>query len=151
MNRPEETKLHSLAYFSHATRGMDKAALSGLLLKAQRFNESVGVTGLLIFANNRFLQTLEGSAPALADVYERIVRDPQHSDITMLFNDVVSTRVYPAWATSSIEAASSTIATFLTERLSKTTDTLTPSQRDAMSKSLDFIDTSGFATWLINR
>jgi hypothetical protein len=139
-----EKEIHSLGYYSSATRSMDRAALSALLLKAQRFNDSVGVTGLLIYAKGRFMQTLEGSDAAIAEAYARIERDPQHNDIGVFFNEVVTTRVYPTWAMmSSIETASATISTFLKERLEKPNTAITPGQREAVEKSFHFIETNG--------
>ncbi len=50
----------AIAYVSEASRSLTEERLQRLVAEAVQFNESVDVTGALLFDGSRFLQYLEG-------------------------------------------------------------------------------------------
>ncbi|WP_035564883.1 BLUF domain-containing protein, partial [Hymenobacter sp. IS2118] len=70
--------LYRLVYRSKSSVEMHEKALAGLLRQARLHNQSANLTGLLLYAQGRFLQVLEGPEPALSDLYARIKTDPRH-------------------------------------------------------------------------
>lgn len=75
-----------------------KAAIAGLLAVSKRNNARVGVTGALLFNGGSFAQVLEGSRAAVESTFERIQRDPRHSDVAVLQCDPVASRGFPNWS-----------------------------------------------------
>ena len=75
-----------------------KAAIAGLLAVSKRNNARVGVTGALLFNGGSFAQVLEGSRVAVEATFERIQRDPRHSDVAVLQCEPVATRGFPNWS-----------------------------------------------------
>ena len=75
-----------------------QAAVSGLLAISKRNNARVGVTGALLFNGGSFAQVLEGSRAAVEATFERIQRDPRHSDVAVLQCEPVAARGFPNWS-----------------------------------------------------
>jgi FtsZ-binding cell division protein ZapB len=75
-----------------------KAAIAGLLAVSKRNNARVGVTGALLFNGGSFAQVLEGSRAAVETTFERIQRDPRHSDVAVLQCEPVAARGFPNWS-----------------------------------------------------
>ena len=75
-----------------------KAAIAGLLAVSKRNNARVGVTGALLFNGGSFAQVLEGSRAAVETTFERIQRDPRHSDVAVLQCEPVASRGFPNWS-----------------------------------------------------
>lgn len=75
-----------------------KAAIAGLLAVSKRNNARVGVTGALLFNGGSFAQVLEGSRAAVEATFERIQRDPRHSDVAVLQCEPVAARGFPNWS-----------------------------------------------------
>ena len=94
--------LYRLVYTSRnlLTGGEDEqqAAVAGLLAVSKRNNARVGVTGALLFNGGSFAQVLEGSRAAVETTFERIQRDPRHSDVAVLQCDPVAARGFPNWS-----------------------------------------------------
>lgn len=90
--------LRRIAYLSRAAEPFSKRALLDLLHDARGYNAADGITGLLIHSQGRFLQVLEGEPEALADLLQRLRRDPRHSDLHVLFDDDVEQRLFATWS-----------------------------------------------------
>ena len=74
------------------------ATIGGILSVSKRNNARVGVTGALLFSGATFAQVLEGSRLAVEATFERIQRDPRHSDVSVLQCEPVAVRGFPAWS-----------------------------------------------------
>ncbi len=68
-----------LLYRSHPRVTPWPAAILDIVRSCERNNSALGVSGMLLYANDLYLQLLEGSEAALADVRERIARDDRHT------------------------------------------------------------------------
>ena len=94
--------LYRLVYTSrnHLEGGEEeqKAAVAAVLAVSKRNNARVGVTGALLFNSGSFAQVLEGSQAAVETTFERIQRDPRHSDVAVLQCESVSARAFPNWS-----------------------------------------------------
>jgi hypothetical protein len=65
---------------------------------SQRHNREVGVTGALVFTEKRFAQYLEGPADAVDALMGRILQDPRHRDIELVFRRPILRRHFATWA-----------------------------------------------------
>ncbi|MGY6550893.1 MAG: BLUF domain-containing protein [Erythrobacter sp.] len=86
-----------LTYKSKAAFKPSTADLDELVHKARVRNRSLGVTGMLLYENGKFLQTLEGPSQGLNQVWSAIREDKRHSNIEVLSEHVVSARLFSDW------------------------------------------------------
>ena len=86
-----------LTYISSIAHPMSTEELVGLLQTCLANNQRDDVTGMLLFGNDTFLQTLEGEKETVDRLYETILQDPRHNNVKSLTNKTVETRQYPDW------------------------------------------------------
>jgi blue light- and temperature-responsive anti-repressor len=86
-----------LTYKSMATSNPTPADLKAMVSKARARNRELGITGMLLFEDGCFLQTLEGPPDQLDMVWNSIKRDPRHRDIQVLSEHVINNRLFSAW------------------------------------------------------
>ena len=79
-----EMNIYRLIYRSRATEPVDLMQISTIVEDSAENNRTLGVTGLLLASNTHFYQVLEGSQQAVNQVFDRIIRDPRHSEVTLV-------------------------------------------------------------------
>ncbi|MES2886091.1 MAG: BLUF domain-containing protein [Pseudomonadota bacterium] len=89
--------LQKLIYASQAIKPVDTGALQAILEIARIRNEQDGVTGFLLYADESFLQILEGEEAVLSATYERIAKDARHSGLRLLQRSPISKRRFGSW------------------------------------------------------
>ena len=94
--------LHRLVYYSRNEVEGGVNALDGvidqILSVSQHNNGQAEVTGALLFNTGCFGQVLEGPRRAVEATFERIQRDPRHSDVTLLAFETTTKRAFPNWS-----------------------------------------------------
>jgi hypothetical protein len=95
----------SLVYSSHCRLDPSSAAFSLEMEKirkaASAYNADHGITGFLIYFENRFVQLLEGDFDDVALTYSRIRRDPRHFDSRVIHFAEVDSRAFTNWSMDS--------------------------------------------------
>ena len=86
-----------LIYGSIAVEPLSDQQLLSLLDSAREFNQSRGITGLLLYKEGTFLQILEGPIAELEALYARIEKDPRHRSMTMVSGGE-GPRQFPQWS-----------------------------------------------------
>ncbi len=89
--------LYHLIYVSDALPKLTDQDAQDILEVSRQRNSHLGITGMLLFADERFIQILEGSMTAVERVFASIARDEHHKDIKVLSRDSISTRSFGAW------------------------------------------------------
>lgn len=89
--------MHQLIYFSQATASLTGTQLEELLAQARQFNAAHGLTGILLYGNDQFLQVLEGDAATIHSLYARICQDPRHHDVVTYADGAITARVFADW------------------------------------------------------
>jgi hypothetical protein len=87
-----------LMYASRATETVRPEVLSAILKKSTQNNPATGVTGVLCFSGNIFLQVLEGGRSQVSALYNRIAADPRHSDVVLLSYEDIAERGFAGWS-----------------------------------------------------
>jgi len=90
--------MHHIVYQSSAVGPPTLADLRFLLRQSRLNNGPLGITGLLLYGNESFLQVLEGEEPALRQVYARIQADQRHTRVVTLADGPIHARVFPDWS-----------------------------------------------------
>jgi len=88
-----------LLYASRTTSEIDEALVASILERSRRYNLEHGITGILCTScpGTVFVQLLEGGRAAVNTLYGNIVRDPRHSDITLLHYAEITERRFASW------------------------------------------------------
>jgi hypothetical protein len=89
--------VNRIIYCSQATTDFSPEELVALLESARDKNAKSGLTGMLLYCSQSFLQMLEGDPSALETTYQRIMADPRHSNLRLLMNVDVSAPLFPDW------------------------------------------------------
>ena len=87
-----------LIYASRLKQKLDHAAVEKIADVSRRNNRKLGVTGALCSSPRGFLQILEGPPEAVNELYNRIVRDPRHADVSLLEYVKVPFREFENWS-----------------------------------------------------
>lgn len=87
-----------LTYISACDPHMAPGEVERILSAARLHNRRSGVTGLLLFNGQRFLQLLEGPADAVEATFARIERDPRHRGVTLLSRREAEFRTFSNWS-----------------------------------------------------
>lgn len=89
--------LVSLIYASKVTPKLHQDGVENIVKQSRINNRALGITGLLCFDNNSFLQCLEGSRDSINMLYAKILSDPRHSEALLLDYSQIHTRNFPYW------------------------------------------------------
>ena len=80
-----------------APNGRAPEAIPAIVREAAPRNGLEGVTGLLYAEGDAFLQAIEGAEESIADLLDRLERDPRHRDLRILVDRDVDTREFGDW------------------------------------------------------
>ena len=98
---------HALVYTSTAHPEADNRYLDDILVDATALNEAAGVTGVLLFDGERFLQYLEGAPEDVSSAFHRVQQSKRHSGINVLMEGEVPRRYFSKWSMACRHAAPS--------------------------------------------
>ncbi len=87
-----------LSYISSATHPMSTQEILGLLRQCREHNAANGVTGMMLYGNNTFLQVLEGEEKIIDDLLAQIRRDSRHANLQILNRTPIQHRQYAEWS-----------------------------------------------------
>ena len=90
--------LISLTYVSSAVRKFSDDELVALLRTSRRNNERGGISGMLLYKDGDFMQTLEGPEDAVSNTIAVIGRDVRHRGIIRLIRRPLTERSFGDWS-----------------------------------------------------
>ncbi|MBD2767550.1 BLUF domain-containing protein [Hymenobacter sp. BT664] len=90
--------LHHLSYQSTALLSVSDTVMQDLLAKSRTYNTAHEVSGMLLYRDGQFVQVLEGEESVVRALYEKIRRDPRHTDVVKLADEPLTQRKFGAWA-----------------------------------------------------
>ena len=76
--------------------------LAVILAESQRNNHRDGLTGALAVHRDRYIQVVEGTAPALDGLLRRLETDPRHRNIVLLDRIPITERMFDGWSMASV-------------------------------------------------
>ncbi len=87
-----------LVYSSKTSYLFEKGDLDRILKVSRNNNTQRGLTGLLLYYDNRFIQVLEGDEAVVKKLYSTILADKRHNGVTKLMDGYTDDRQFPDWA-----------------------------------------------------
>lgn len=97
--------MERLIYRSRALEPEPSGALGDILAVSILNNARQGITGALGFSAGAYVQFLEGPTEALDALMTRLIADPRHTDLTVLYRETVSTRLLCGWSMARADLA----------------------------------------------
>ncbi|MEO0973934.1 MAG: BLUF domain-containing protein [Pseudomonadota bacterium] len=87
-----------LTYISRYNTHNEPGELQRILAQAQENNTRVGITGVLIFNHNFFLQSIEGRRPLINDLLRKLTHDPRHFSLQVIEAREIDQRRWTGWS-----------------------------------------------------
>jgi hypothetical protein len=86
-----------LLYASRAADDNRSAAIESIMLQSRTHNPERGITGILCYGGDIFMQVLEGGRMEVNDLYGFITRDSRHKDVAILKYEEITERRFSGW------------------------------------------------------
>ena len=100
-------------YASHVAKPLTPSLLDSILEQSCKNNPILGVTGLLCFTKNIFVQIIEGGRDEVNQLFLAIARDDRHCEVRLLAFDEVSQRRFSNWTMGQVDIDSINVALIL--------------------------------------
>ncbi len=86
-----------LLYASRATDANRSAMAESIMSQSRKYNPERGITGILCYGGDIFMQVLEGGRTEVNELYSHIVRDPRHTNVVILSYEEITERRFSGW------------------------------------------------------
>jgi hypothetical protein len=94
-----------LLYASRAAQPLSPEAIEAILAQSRAHNPALGITGILCYGGDIFMQVLEGGRDAVNQLYKQIVCDERHRDVVMLHYEEIAERRFAGWTMGQVNLA----------------------------------------------
>ena len=89
--------LLQLTYISDIPTSLTASDIAAIHQQANRNNQQLGLTGLLLHTGRHFMQLLEGPAPLVRSRFAIIAADPRHQQVRLISERSIASRQFPNW------------------------------------------------------
>ena len=86
-----------LLYASRAAAPLSNSTIDSILDTSRANNRSRGITGILCYSEDLFIQVLEGSRDAVCELYNTIIQDARHKQVRIPHYEEIRERRFGAW------------------------------------------------------
>lgn len=133
-----------LLYASRAVEVIDAALLESVLATSVRNNAEHGITGVLCAYQNGhiFVQALEGARDEVSRLYNIIVKDPRHVDVTLLHFQEITERSFSSWRMGRVDLNRVNVGTIMRYSAYHNLDPLSLSGETALALLLELATTT---------
>lgn len=106
--------LWRITYYSENQIGLRKRyqAIAALQATAVERNRTNSLSGMLLYDDQWFVQTLEGELATLEESFAKISKDPRHSNIVIVSKKPVLVRLFGEWSMGFATPTSETMPLF---------------------------------------
>ena len=94
-----------LLYASRAAAPLTTAMVDSIMEQSRENNPRHGITGLLCFSGDIFIQVLEGGRDAVCELFNTIVRDERHLNVRILIYQEIAERRFGGWTMGQVNIA----------------------------------------------
>ncbi len=129
-------------YASRLVSTQAEGQIDSILEQSRRNNPRMGVTGILCFTNDVFIQVLEGGRDEVSELYNRIVGDERHRDVRLLVYEEISERRFSNWTMGQVDISKVNPGLLLKYSKKATLDPFSCSGRATMSLIHELLDSA---------
>ncbi|RYD55818.1 MAG: BLUF domain-containing protein [Sphingobacteriales bacterium] len=90
--------IYYLVYNSKAAPLLTEQTLKNILAVSRENNTKAGITGILLYHNNHFIQVLEGEKEKVLSIYQKIALDGRHSLVLKKIEGYEPERTFAEWS-----------------------------------------------------
>lgn len=90
-------------YASRAASSLTAAMVEDILEKSRSHNPASGITGILCYSGDVFIQVLEGGRDEVSELYNTIVRDGRHTHVRLLSFEEIRERKFCNWTMGHVD------------------------------------------------
>lgn len=131
-----------LLYASRPASPLTASVIDTILAQSQDGNQAKGITGILCFNDELFLQVLEGGRDAVCELFNAIVRDDRHKNVRILSYEEVPERCFGGWTMGQVNIARINPSLLLKYSVKAKLDPFTCSGRASMALLDELIATA---------
>lgn len=91
-----------LIYASRSCSTISHELVDSILEASRRHNPSLGITGVLCYSEDIFVQALEGSRDQVNQLLARLHQDKRHKDLILLSYGEIGVRQFASWTMGKI-------------------------------------------------
>jgi hypothetical protein len=91
-----------LIYCSRTKGQINQELMDTIIKAAQRHNSEDGITGLLCYSQDVFIQALEGGRGQVNRLFQRISHDERHHEVTLLDYREIDQRQFANWSMAKV-------------------------------------------------
>ena len=93
----ENDPIFQWVYISESTESYGDEVLNDILLKANKKNEGLHISGVLVYNGGSFIQLLEGEQHMILKLYDQITHDKRHTNIKHIYEGYSQSRLFDKW------------------------------------------------------
>ncbi len=90
-------------YASRPAEALTPKVIEDILEKSRANNPAHGITGILCYNADTFIQVLEGGRDEVCELYNAIVRDARHTNVRLLAYDEIRERQFCNWTMGHVD------------------------------------------------
>ena len=90
-------------YASRPAKPMTSALTHEILKQSCANNPSRGITGLLCFTSEIFVQVIEGGRDEICKLFNEIIRDERNKDVCLLVYEEIKERHFGSWTMGQVK------------------------------------------------
>lgn len=137
-----------LLYASRSKSHISDELAEAILATARKRNHDLGITGALCIYDHgeTFLQVLEGGRAQVNTLYNDIVKDDRHTDVTLLGYSEISERRFPSWRMGKVNLSKVNRSTILKFSESAQLDPFTLQGDSALRLLVELVDTAAISS-----
>lgn len=95
-----------LLYVSRAADGpVTQELTDSIMTSARAYNLANGITGVLCYGGDIFMQAIEGGRDEINALYSMISRDDRHQDVVLLHYEEIQERRFSGWTMGHVNLA----------------------------------------------
>jgi hypothetical protein len=131
-----------LLYASRPAAPLTATLIDAILTQSQDGNQAKGITGILCFSDDLFLQVLEGGRDEVCELFNAIVRDTRHEHVRILSYEEIPERRFGGWTMGQVNIARVNPSLLLKYSVKATLDPFSCSGRASMALLDELIATA---------
>ena len=132
-------------YASRPSLKITEEQVASILEQSRRNNPMLGVTGILCYSEDVFVQILEGGRDEVSSLFTSIVRDDRHRYVTILAFDEIGQRMFSNWTMGQVDMSKINPGLLLKYSEKPTLDPFSCSGHATMSVIRELLASAGIA------
>jgi hypothetical protein len=90
-------------YASRAAQAVSPVMIDDILEKSRTCNPASGITGILCYSGDVFIQVLEGGRDEVCELYNKIAGDRRHTNVRILVYEEIRERKFCNWSMGHVD------------------------------------------------